>query len=168
MFKTLGDYREEGSNHMSGRATGKNIAEHITNILEKHEININNCQGQSSDGASAMSSDINDAQSYVKKIEPNAAYTQCGNHVLNLAIANVCQNASIKRFMTSLTEAYSFLDTSPKRQQCFEFFMNFYKKELSVSESKIKLVKVLSKTRWVERHEAYYTFYLLYRKEKYL
>ena len=56
-----------------------------------------------------MSSDIKGAQSYIKKIEPKAAYGHCRNHVLNLAIANVCQNASIKRFMTSLTEACSFL-----------------------------------------------------------
>ena len=97
------------SNHMSGRATGKYIAEHIINILKKHEININNCRGQAYDGATIMSSDIKGAQSYIKKIEPKAAYAHCRNHVLNLAIANVCQNASIKRFMTSLTEACSFL-----------------------------------------------------------
>ena len=83
--------------------------------------------------------------------------------MLNLAIANVCQNASIKRFMTSLTEACCFLDTSPKRQLCFELFINFYKKELSVSESEIKHAKDLSKTRWTERQEAYDTLYLLHR-----
>ena len=151
------------SNRMSGRATGKNVAEHIINILKKHEININSCRGQAYDRASAMSSDIKGAQSYIKKIEPKAANTHCRNHLLSLAIANVCQNASIKRFMISLTEANSFLDTSPKRQQCFELFMNFYKKELSVSESEIKHAKGLSKTRWVERHEACDIFYLLHR-----
>ena len=57
-----------------------------------------------------MSSDIKGVQSY---IETKAAYTHCRN----LAIAKVCQNASIKRFKTSLTEACSSLDTLPKRQQ---------------------------------------------------
>ena len=103
------------SNHMSGRAAGKNVAEHIINILKKHEININSCRGQAYDGTSAMSSDIKGAQSYIKTIEPKAAYTHCRNHLLSLAIANVCQNPSFKRFMISLTEAYSFLDISPKR-----------------------------------------------------
>ena len=107
-----------------------------------------------------MSSGIKGEQFYIKKIEPKASYTHCRNLRLNLAIANVCQNASIKRFMTSLTEACSFLDTPPKRQQ---LFMNFYKKEISVSESEIKHAKGLSKTRWVERHEAYNTSYLLHR-----
>ena len=110
-----------------------------------------------------MSSGIKGEQSYIKKIEPKAPYTHCRNHRLNLAIANVCQNTSIKRFMTSVTEACSFLDTPPKRQQCFELFMNFYKKEISVSEGEIKHAKGLSKTRRVERHEAHNTFYLLHR-----
>ena len=66
-------------------------------------------------------------------------------------------------FKTSLTEACSFLDTSPERQQCFELFKNFYKKDLSVSETEIKHVKGSPKTRWVERHEAFDSFYLLYR-----
>ena len=107
-----------------------------------------------------MSSDI---KGHIKKNEPRATYTHCRNHVLTLAIAKVCQNASIKRFMTSLTEACSFLDTSPKKLKWFELFTNFYKKELSVSESEIKHAKGLSKTRWVERHEACDIFYLLHR-----
>ena len=148
------------SNRMSGRATGKNVAEHIINILQKRNININNCRVQAYDSASAMSSDL---KGHIKKNEPRATYTHCRNHVLTLAIAKVCQNASIKRFMTSLTEACSFLDTSPKKLKWFELFTNFYKKELSVSESEIKHAKGLSKTRWVERHEACDIFYLLHR-----
>ena len=93
---------------MSGRATGKNVAEHIINILKNHEINIINCRAQAYDGASAVSSDIKDAQSHIKKIESKAAYIHCRNQVLNFAIADVCQNVSIKRFMRSLTETCSF------------------------------------------------------------
>ena len=54
---------------MSGRATGKNVAEHIISILKNHEINISNCRGQAYDGARAMSSDIKGAQSYIKKLD---------------------------------------------------------------------------------------------------
>ena len=43
------------SNHVSGRATSKNIAEHIINILEKH---VSNCLGQAYDGENAMGSFI--------------------------------------------------------------------------------------------------------------
>ena len=49
------------SNNMAGRATGKSVAEHIIDMLEKHEININNCQWQVYSNASAMSTDIKGA-----------------------------------------------------------------------------------------------------------
>ena len=58
---------------MSGRATGNNIVEHVINVFKEHEININNCRGQAYDGARTMSSDINGAKSYIKKIEQKAA-----------------------------------------------------------------------------------------------
>ena len=50
------------SNHMSGRATSKNIAEHIINILEKH---VSNCLGQAYDGENAMSSNIKGASRHL-------------------------------------------------------------------------------------------------------
>lgn len=49
------------SNNMAGRATGKSVAEHIIDMLEKHEISINNCQWQVYSNASAMSIDIKGA-----------------------------------------------------------------------------------------------------------
>ena len=58
---------------MSGRATGNNIVEHVIIVFKEHEININNCRGQAYDDARTMSSDINGAKSYIKKIEQKAA-----------------------------------------------------------------------------------------------
>ena len=81
---------------MSGRATGKNVAEHVINVFKDHEININNCRGQAYDGARAMSSDINGAKSYIKELNKKL-HTLIVE--LNLTIANICQNASIKCFM---------------------------------------------------------------------
>ena len=65
--------------------------------------------------------------------------------------------------MTLLTEAANVLETSPKRQQYFEHFIELYEKELGISESLIRHLKGLSKTRWVERDQAYDTFFLLHR-----
>lgn len=65
--------------------------------------------------------------------------------------------------MTSLTEEGNFLDTSSKRQQYFELFVNFYKKDLGVSENKIKHLKGLSKIRRVEKLKAYGTFFIMHR-----
>lgn len=110
-----------------------------------------------------MSSDKKAVQSYIKQIQPKAEYTHCRNHTLNLEIAHTCKNPSIQKFMTFLAEAANFLETYPKRQQYFEHFIEFYVKQLGISESKIRHLKGLSKTRWVELHQVCGTFYLLHR-----
>ena len=58
--------------HILERTTDKNIAEHVLNILEKHDVNIQNCCVQDYDGAIAMSSEKKGAQSYIKQIQPKA------------------------------------------------------------------------------------------------
>ena len=65
--------------------------------------------------------------------------------------------------MTSLTVVRNFLDTSSRRQQYFEHFINLFKKYLFFSESKIKHIKGLSKPQWVEKHKAYDTIYIMCR-----
>ena len=61
-----------------------------------------------------------------------------------------------------LTEAGNFLEASPERRQCFEPLIEFCKKQLGVTKREIKNLKGLSKTRSVERHQAYDTIYLLH------
>ena len=84
--------------HVTGGKTGKHIAEHLLEMLDKHKIKIKKCRGQSYDESSSMSSNNKGAQSYIKKLQPKAAYTHCRNHILNLAIANACKKSSIQIF----------------------------------------------------------------------
>ena len=60
-----------------------------------------------------------------------------------------------------LTEAANFLEASPERRQCFEPLIEFCKKQLGVTKREIKNLNGLSKTRSVERYQAYDTIYLL-------
>lgn len=101
-----------------------------TSIKLRFETVVNNPMS-----ASSRSSDNKGTQSHIKNLQPKAAYTLCQNHILNQAIANVCKNSPIQRFMTSLTVARNFLDTSSRRQQYFEHFINLFKKYLFFSES---------------------------------
>ena len=102
-------------------------------------------------------------QDKITNIQPIPECTHCRNHAINLPIAHACKNSSIQRFMTSLTEATHFLEASPKVQQYFEHFVEFYKKQLGMTESKIKILKELSKTQWVGCYQAYDILYLLQR-----
>ena len=62
--------------------------------------------------------------------------------------------------MDSLTSACYYFANSPKWQQYFERFIDYYKEELSVAASSRSHVIGLSKPRWVERYKAYENYYL--------
>ena len=106
--------------HVEGRPTGKTIGNYILTVLMKHGIDINLYRAQAYDGASAMSSDRVGASAVLKEQQPNAEYTHCRSHCLNLSISFACKKQSITNFMSTLTSASNFFAYSAKRQQYFE------------------------------------------------
>ena len=93
----------------------------------------------------------------IRALAPRALYVHCNSHVLNLSIASSCQIQAIKNMIDTINETFKFFHFSPKRQRFFESILD---KE---SESHaVKKLKGLCKTRWVERHTCYETFYSLY------
>ena len=65
--------------------------------------------------------------------------------------------------MDDLTSLCYFFVKSPKWQQYFDTFIDYHKDELPISDSNKKHVIRLTKTRWVERHELYKNYCILYR-----
>ena len=65
--------------------------------------------------------------------------------------------------MYNLTSVCNFFENSPKRQKYFECFLEFYKVDLNLPETKREEIIGLAKTRWVERYKAYDTYHLLYK-----
>ena len=57
--------------------------------------------------------------------------------------------------MDNLTTPCFFFENSPKRLIYFENFIEFYREKLDLSGTRRKEIVGLSKTRWVERYEAY-------------
>ena len=82
---------------------------------------------EGNDGAAAMSSQTN---------SHFADWVHCRNHCINLAIAFTYKT-------TSFTSFYYYFANSPKRQECFERFIDYYKDETSVAANS----QGLSKTR---------------------
>ena len=104
-----------------------------------------------------MSSKKVGVQSRVKEVSALALYTNCNSHVLNLSVASACQIPLIGNMIDVINEAFLFFDNSPKRQRFFETIL-----QALGSESKKVKLKDLCKTRWIERHTCYETFYDLY------
>lgn len=139
------------------RTSGNKIAQCIIDSLSRHGIDVNKCRGQGYDGAGAMSSARVGVQARIKEVSPLALYVHCNSHVLNLSIAAACKIPSVRNMIDSLNEVYLFFHNSPKRQTYFELVI-----ERLEIPSNVKKIKGLCKTRWIERHQCYETFYELY------
>ena len=85
------------------------------------------------------------------------------NHCINLAIALACKNKTVSKFTDDLTSVCYFFSNSQLKHEFFEWFIDFYKDDMSISESDRQHVIGLAKTRTVDRHKAYvYDIGLLY------
>jgi len=92
---------------------GKYLFLHIKSILFKSKIDINNCIAQTYDGASMMRGHIHGVQALFRKEVPQALYTHCANHRLNLVLVNVTKNIEkVEEFFNFLQELYVFMSSS--------------------------------------------------------
>ena len=139
------------------RTTGEAISSKIIDILRDNEIPIDKMRGQAYDGAAAMSSEKQGVQGRIKAMNKLALYTHCKSHVLNLSIAHACKLPLVRNMVDGINSTYIFFESSPKRQQYFEDVLSHQETE----SSRTKLLG-LCKTRWVERHTCFNSFYSMY------
>ena len=139
------------------RTTGAHIAEAIILSLAQYKVDILICRGLPYDGAAAMYSERVGVQARIKVVCPLALYTHCRSHVLNLSIASACKVPQISSMLDVINETFKLFNNSPKRQRFFEHILDAFESDCTTS----KLLG-LCRTRWVERHTCYETFYDVY------
>ncbi|XP_046752385.1 zinc finger MYM-type protein 1-like [Diprion similis] len=123
----------------------------ITSALNKFDIEISNCRGQSYDNAANMSGVYNGLQAHIKKLAPKAAYVPCAAHSLNLvgqSAAESCEEACW--FFGLLQEVYNFFTASTHRWEILEA----QRRSKEDSKAGTSTVKSLSTTRWSARADA--------------
>ena len=133
-------------------ATGEAIAHDVIECLKDRNIGISKARGQNYDGAQCKSSNKVGVQARIKELSTRALYIHCSSHVLNLSISNVYRLPATRNMIDTLNAIFLFFDMSPKRQ------LERILKHLAPDMRKRKLVGMY-KTRWVERHVCYDTFY---------
>ena len=85
----------------------------IKNTLIKNGILLENCVGQTYDGASVRSGHLNGVQALFKKEVPSAVYVHCYNHVLNLAVVDCCKGIpEFSQFFNMREQLYVFMSHS--------------------------------------------------------
>ena len=105
-------------------------------------IKLQNCVAHTYDGASVMKGSVNGVQSLFRKEVPQAIYTHCANHRLNLVIVDVCKNVqTAENFFSFLQKLYVFMSESA----IHSFFVSVQRE---MGQKTVEL-KALSETRWI-------------------
>jgi hypothetical protein len=145
--------------------TGVAICNKIVSELQRVGLDPKLCRAQAYDGAGSMSGHLNGCQAKFAQVVPRAQYFHCASHQLNLALTKACSLKPIQCMLSDMKSLGIFFKYSPKRQRCLETctaIVNHERQQNNKPEiPKLKL-KLLSATRWVERHTALHDFIKIY------
>lgn len=86
---------------------------YVKEKLIEAEIDTNKCISQTYDGAAVMIRNVKEVQTLFQQKVPQAIYTHCYNHKLNLVLADVCKNVpNVKNFFEIVESLYVFVSGS--------------------------------------------------------
>ncbi|XP_068703325.1 52 kDa repressor of the inhibitor of the protein kinase-like [Montipora foliosa] len=126
--------------------TGNAIKELIINTVRDLGLTMDNCRGQSYDGAGNMAGRYVGASTLIQNQFPKAIYVHCMNHRLNLCVADTCSLSMVQNMMGTVRKLSEFFSNSPKRQH---HLVDKIKELLPNSNHRI-LIDVC-RTRWIAR-----------------
>ena len=118
----------------------------LMNFLEDHDIDIQNCRGQSYGNSSAMSGRYNGLQAKVSAVNHHATWIPCAGHSLNLKVNKCC--ASAVAFFNFLEALYVFFTASTTRYALLTDSLK------GVDSGWVHVTKRVSTTRWYCRSDA--------------
>ena len=127
----------------------------LQDFLNAHNIDIQNCRGQSYDNASAMSGMYNGLQAKVATENELAIWIPCMGHSLNLvgqAAAECCPAAVM--FFDFLEKLYTFFTSSTNRYEILQDALHSLKSEQSHQSQPPTLPKRVTTTHWSCRADA--------------
>lgn len=121
----------------------------IQKTLNDSKIDIQKCVGQCYDGASVMSGANAGVQAKFRELVPQAIYTHCFAHRLNLALVDSLKNVDLaSEFFAVLQKLYVYLSGSFTHQVFLQAQKDHMKDKRPVE------LKRLSDTRWACQHAA--------------
>lgn len=117
--------------------TGKDLFETVNMVLKQLNLDVKNCVGSSTDGASNMQGQYNGFTAWLYKESPNQVHVHCYAHVLNLVMTDTtkvcCESVSL----------FGLLNT------CAVFVRESYLRMTKwENTSKFKFISVIGETRW--------------------
>ena len=131
--------------------SGEFIANRIMDKLDEWGIPLENCRGQTYDGAGNMSGAQRGTAARISGRNNKAIYTHCSSHKLNLAVVKALTVPGVRNMMDTADKIVRFYAFSPKRQLNLESWIEQVHEE---DQARVKKLQSMCKTRWVQRHDA--------------
>lgn len=119
-------------------------------------INCDFLYGQGYDGASNMSGQFQGVQAQIRSKYPKALYVHCAAHSLNLAVSTASNIKPVRNCLGIIEKLYVFFNT-PKRNTVLLSAI-----ENGNTDQKVKTLKRLCATRWVQRYDSINDFVELF------
>ena len=118
------------------------LTDAIKDVLLRCVLPLNQCRGQTYDGASNMSGHLTGVATRIKSVEPRALHVHCLAHCLNLCLQDATRICvPIRDCLELIKELVKLIKFSPKRAHLFETL----KKQLSPESADLR---PLCPTRW--------------------
>ena len=140
--------------------TGSALSQKIISFLVSLGLDLSKLRGQAYDGAGNMSGSLKGTAALISKDHPLALYLHCASHSLNLAVVKCLDERSIRNMIGTVNKVLIFFSAHPKRQRKLEDSID---KTLPAGTlpPRVKKLKDLCRTRWVERIDALDRFWKL-------
>ena len=138
--------------------TGRALADKVTMCLQAYGLDLSNLRGQAYDGAGNMAGPTSGTAALIAADYSLALYLHCSSHCLNLAVVKSLQITSVRNMMGVVGRVFQFFAAHPKRQRALEKTID----EVN-PESRVRKLKDLCRTRWVQRIDAMQVFCSLHQ-----
>uniref|UniRef100_H2ZW52 DUF4371 domain-containing protein n=1 Tax=Latimeria chalumnae TaxID=7897 RepID=H2ZW52_LATCH len=127
---------------------GQDIAELICRVLEENGIDLQNCGGQGYDNGSNMAGIYKRAQAVILQKNPQAIYSLCSVHSLNLCGVHAAESSTeVKSFFGNIQKLYNLFSSSPARWKILQKAANILLHSMLQTwwSARIEAVKPLAK-----------------------
>lgn len=127
-------------------STGQGFCELLKKTLKENDLDISNCVGNATDGASNMQGAYNGFTAWLNKEAPGQIHVWCYAHILNLVITDATKNIIAASSLFSLMNLIAvFFRESYKRMDVWENVRN---------DPRHKRLQMIGETRWWAKHAA--------------
>lgn len=125
----------------------EDIASLICLVLEEFNIDLQNCRGQGYNNGSNMSGIYKGAQACILQRNPQAIFSRCSAHTLNLCGVHSAESCTeVQSFFGNIQKLYNLFSAAPSRWKILQETAHFSLHTLSnIRSARINAVKPLAK-----------------------